>query len=220
MTRFLLTLTALTAAANFACLASYASLPPQIPIHFNAMGIADGFAPKLEALLLLASTVPGVPLLMLIAIPIERRWGRGAEHMERNLPTLLSTALATSALMLVLLLMILRSALSGSGRLSMGNLLIALSGLHVALGFVMGKLRSNHVIGIRTPWTLGSEAVWHRTHRVAGWAFTLGGLAGALLATMLPSSAATPSAVAALFTSAMYPALYSFVIRDDDRGHA
>lgn len=34
------------------------------------------------------------------------------------------------------------------------------------------------MIGIRTPWTLSDERVWHRTHRVASWLFTIAGLVG------------------------------------------
>ena len=36
------------------------------------------------------------------------------------------------------------------------------------LGNVMGKVRRNFWIGIRTPWTLASERVWYSTHRFAG----------------------------------------------------
>ncbi|TAM59004.1 MAG: SdpI family protein [Rhodanobacter sp.] len=28
----------------------------------------------------------------------------------------------------------------------------------------------------RSPWTLASDAVWERTHRVAGWVFMVAGL--------------------------------------------
>lgn len=34
----------------------------------------------------------------------------------------------------------------------------------------------NLFVGIRTPWTLASEEVWYRTHRLAGWLFVLAGV--------------------------------------------
>ncbi|MGE5392681.1 MAG: SdpI family protein, partial [Candidatus Saccharibacteria bacterium] len=40
--------------------------------------------------------------------------------------------------------------------------------LFILLGNYMGKLKKNWFIGIRTPWTLSSENVWNRTHRVGG----------------------------------------------------
>src|SRR5262249_59245838 len=35
------------------------------------------------------------------------------------------------------------------------------------IGNVLGKVRRNFWMGIRTPWTLASEAVWHQTHPLA-----------------------------------------------------
>jgi uncharacterized membrane protein len=49
---------------------------------------------------------------------------------------------------------------------------------------MFGKLRSNHIIGIRSPWTLSSDRVWDQTHRFAGRSFVLGGallIAGAAI---------------------------------------
>src|SRR5919204_301408 len=37
------------------------------------------------------------------------------------------------------------------------------------LGNVIGKVRSNFWMGVRTPWTLASPKVWERTHRLAAW---------------------------------------------------
>src|SRR5581483_1388648 len=44
------------------------------------------------------------------------------------------------------------------------------------LGNVMGKVRRNFWVGVRTPWTLASERVWNRTHRMTAWVWTPGGL--------------------------------------------
>jgi immunity protein, SdpI family len=34
---------------------------------------------------------------------------------------------------------------------------------------VMGKIRPNWFVGVRTPWTLSSKLSWTKTHRLAGW---------------------------------------------------
>jgi uncharacterized membrane protein len=49
--------------------------------------------------------------------------------------------------------------------------------LFVVLGNLMGKVRPNWFVGIRTPWTLSSKLSWTRTHRLGGWLFVLMGLA-------------------------------------------
>jgi uncharacterized membrane protein len=52
---------------------------------------------------------------------------------------------------------------------------LVIGGLLVVIGNVMGKLRWNYVVGIRTPWTLADERVWDKTHRFGGWLFVIGG---------------------------------------------
>lgn len=48
--------------------------------------------------------------------------------------------------------------------------------LFLFLGNIMPKLKSNFYMGIRTPWTLSSEEVWRKTHRLGGKCFFLSGL--------------------------------------------
>jgi uncharacterized membrane protein len=36
------------------------------------------------------------------------------------------------------------------------------------IGNSMRKIRRNSLCGIRTPWTLASDIVWERTHRIGG----------------------------------------------------
>jgi uncharacterized membrane protein len=48
----------------------------------------------------------------------------------------------------------------------------------IVIGNPMGKVRRNFFIGIRTPWTLASEAVWYATHRLAARLMVASGLLG------------------------------------------
>src|SRR5262249_54272853 len=57
------------------------------------------------------------------------------------------------------------------------------------LGNVLGKVKRNFWVGVRTPWTLASDVVWERTHRLAAWLFTGGagvGRGGVLLGSNPP----------------------------------
>ena len=40
----------------------------------------------------------------------------------------------------------------------------------------MSQIRHNYFIGIKTPWTLASEYVWKKTHRLGGIAFIISGI--------------------------------------------
>jgi uncharacterized membrane protein len=80
--------------------------------------------------------------------------------------------------------------------------------LFVLLGNVMGKLRRNFWLGVRTPWTLANERVWYATHRLAARTMVAGGLP-ALVAALgaLPHLVA----VAALLGAALVPVVFSLV---------
>lgn len=76
------------------------------------------------------------------------------------------------------------------------------------LGNVMGKVRRNFYVGIRTPWTIANERVWDATHRFGAKTMVLGGLVGLAL-----SYAGTGFWVpfAALLAGVLAPAIYSLV---------
>ena len=58
--------------------------------------------------------------------------------------------------------------------------------LFMALGFVLPGVKSNFFLGVRTPWTLSSDAVWEKTHRAAGPVVFLFGLALVIAAFLAP----------------------------------
>jgi uncharacterized membrane protein len=87
--------------------------------------------------------------------------------------------------------------------------MLLLGALSMVIGNYTGKLRKNFFVGIRTPWTLSSDAVWERTHRLAGWLFMLGGLV-AIVATLV----GVPFwvAVAAVPAAGLIACVYSYFI--------
>jgi uncharacterized membrane protein len=79
------------------------------------------------------------------------------------------------------------------------------------IGNVLGKVRRNFWMGVRTPWTLASEAVWNQTHRLAAWLFVAAGLLGFALVMVLPPSAVWVL-LAVLLPAALLPVVYSLVL--------
>jgi len=43
-------------------------------------------------------------------------------------------------------------------------------------GVLISKTKRNWFIGIRTPWTLSSDSVWNKTHKLGGALFKICGL--------------------------------------------
>jgi uncharacterized membrane protein len=73
-----------------------------------------------------------------------------------------------------------------------------------------GELRPNWFVGIRTPWTLASDDVWRRTHRLAAVLMVGGGLSLLPLALLLPPPAAVVAAVAVTLVATLGPAGWSY----------
>src|SRR5262249_26107124 len=77
------------------------------------------------------------------------------------------------------------------------------------LGTVMGRVRRNFYVGVRTPWTLASDVVWNQTHRVAAWLFVVFGLAGAVA---ILAGINMIVCFVALLVAAFAPVVYSLVL--------
>lgn len=77
------------------------------------------------------------------------------------------------------------------------------------IGNVLGRVRRNFWMGVRTPWTLASETIWIQTHRLAAWLFTAFGAAG-FLAVLL--GVGMVWCFAGLIVVSLVPVVYSLVL--------
>jgi len=145
-----------------------------VPIHFGFDGTPNGWAPAWIGLML----VPGLTSLVWIAL----RWLCQTDPRAGNLQRS-ARAVGSIWISIVLTLtlgqgFILSHTINAPfptpllQHLAPGFLI---GSLLIGIGNVFGKLRSNHLIGIRSPWTLSSDRVWDQTHRFAGRSFVLGG---------------------------------------------
>lgn len=91
-----------------------------------------------------------------------------------------------------------------AGRVILGGACVFIT----LIGNVMGKVRRNFFVGVRTPWTLASERVWNATHRFAGRTFVAGGLAGLALSLLGLRGCTVSVLVAAGLASVVYSLVY------------
>jgi uncharacterized membrane protein len=80
--------------------------------------------------------------------------------------------------------------------------------LFALLGNVLGKVRRNFYIGVRTPWALADDRVWNATHRFAAKTFVVTGVIGLAL-TVIGVEGWLPILV--LMVGPMVAVLYSLV---------
>jgi uncharacterized membrane protein len=152
----------------------WSDVPDRIAVHWNLQGEPDGFDGKFSGLLLLPLISLAVYLLTLL-LPLFDPGQPNYETFAGTYNTIrISITLFFSAVYTVGLL----SALGY--RVNMSTVIgLALGLLFIMLGNVMGKIRPNWFVGVRTPWTLSSKISWTKTHRLAGWLFIGMGLLAA-----------------------------------------
>jgi immunity protein, SdpI family len=168
----------LTAAAVGSSLVVYFGLrerlPDPLPTHWNIRGQADGWVPRDRALpvLLLPSGVMALMILLALAIPWLSPRGFDVERFRPTFEYVMFLVVALFGYVHFALLLGYLEQNVDVGRLLAGGFCI----FFAFLGNVTGKIRRNFWMGVRTPWTLASEAVWVGTHRQAAWLWTGGAL--------------------------------------------
>lgn len=163
--------------------AAYRRLPAEVPMQWD-FGGQVGYEPKWHLWLISGLT----PLLAVLFYFLPR-----LDPKKRNYGKFFGSYVGFQAVMMLFMLMmngicVVEGLRPGTINVAM-VVCLAVSLLMVYLGNVMPKFRMNWFCGIKTPWTLSSEAVWTRTHRLAGRMFFAAGLIGTIGA-FLPSNAA------------------------------
>lgn len=144
-------------------------LPEQMPTHWNASGEVDGWSSKPFA-------VFGLPLILLAA-----QWlcmlGTLADPKKENHPQKIFQLVLWIIPVLSVVLHAFTYAVALGNEVPIEVIMPVLIGLLFAIiGNYMPKCKQNYTIGIKIPWTLNSEENWNRTHRFAGFLWTLCGI--------------------------------------------
>jgi len=168
----------IVAAFAFAA-AMYNSLPESVPTHWNEHGIVNGYTPKPWGVFILPLTMLGTYLVLLV-VPSLSPQGFRIDRFIRVYRILCTVILGFLLAATVLALLMARGIPVPLNRVVSAGVGL----LIMVIGNFLGKVTKNFFVGIRTPWTLASDEVWLRTHRVAGWSFVIAGfvvfIAGAL----------------------------------------
>jgi len=179
-----------------------------LPTHWGLDGKPDRFSDKWSALTMPAAIVGGIALLLFFLPALEPR-RRGLERSQ-------GLYLWSWAALLILGVVIQLAAISVALRWPVHGTSFILGGVGLVFALIgnqLGKSRSMYLIGIRTPWTLASEEVWIKTHRLAGKLMVAGGLlmiAAAFLP--LPSGLTATLILAVVGAAVVVPVAYSYLL--------
>lgn len=180
----------------------YPRLPAVIPTHWGPSGEADGFGPS--ATIFMWPALIAATMALFAVLPTVSPQKYGPENFEG---TYWYIMLVLVGMFVYIEGAVLWAVLSGPvdmSRAMVGGVAVLLA----LIGNVMGKVRRNFWIGIRTPWTLASEKVWYATHRFAGKSMVLAAVLG--VAGML-AGVTIKLCLAVIVGGAILPVIFSLV---------
>lgn len=198
-------------AAMFAAAAiAWPNAPDRIPVHWNINGQVDRYGGKFEGLLLMPLFALGVYVLMLVLPRIDP----GRANYARFSGAYRAIRIAILALFAVFDGVVQMWVWTGHVDIALIAPL-AMGVASVFLGALLGKIRPNWFVGIRTPWTLSSKVSWVRTHRAGGWLFMLVGLA-TIVATFISPRIAFWALIGGLVGGTVALVVYSYLLWRQD----
>ncbi|MGA9532351.1 MAG: SdpI family protein [Anaerolineales bacterium] len=192
-------------AALGASLVLWRRLPDSMPIHWNAAGQPDGYGSRLVGAFLMPVVMVGIYLMFEVLPRIDPR--------RRNYERFADTYRFLRTLLILFMMLVhgltLYSVVYGGNMLSSNLMFAAVGLLFVLLGNYMPRFRPTWFVGIRTPWTLSSDRIWRKTHRLGGRLFFLVGLA-LIAAIWLPAQWIEFVLLGAVLVAAIVPIAYSY----------
>jgi uncharacterized membrane protein len=188
-------------------------LPDRVPGHWNVQGEVDRYDPKISLVFLPLLTV--FILGIFWAIPLIDPKGK-AKKFENVINRI---ALVFALFMLAMFGMVIYAALGNQPDVG-SYVIFAILGLTFFLGNLFGKFKPNYFIGIRTPWTLESEEIWRKTHRLGGFVWVGGSILMIVLKLFIPAEKFVIPFVVFFALITLIPIIYSFLLFKSQNGQA
>jgi len=181
----------------------YPQMPEKLASHWNAHGQVNGYMSKFWGLFLMPIISVGM-LLLFIFIPRIDPLKSNIQEFRKHYDGFVVL------IMVFLFYLYLLTIFWNSGyTFNMITFLSpALAILFYFTGILIENAKRNWFIGIRTPWTMSSDKVWDKTHKIGGKLFKIAGLL-ALIAVFLDTYAIFVIVVPVIIVS-IYTIVYSY----------
>lgn len=193
-------------------IAVYSRLPERFAVHWNIHGQPDRYGSRLEGAFLLPS--------LMIALYLIMQWYPSRDPRSSNIAKF-RRAYDTIVAAMIAFLGIVHGLVLGQSlgwRVDITTVLLVCGGAMLVLfGNLLPLARSNFIFGIRTPWTLSSDTVWTRSHRVGGYAMVAAGLV-TIVSAFLDKPLGVVVALASLLVAGIIPVVYLYLLWSRERG--
>lgn len=183
---------------------AYPKLPDLVISHWDFYGNANGWSSREFHAIFFPALLVGMYSLLSLMPKFDPNSERYAEFASVY-------RIMRNSILLILFIVFMAATLSNLGyQVNIGGTVAGAIGvLMIILGNYFGKLKRNYFIGIRTPWTLSSENVWNKTHRLGGRLFIIWG-AGLIIAPWLAPKIAFGILFGGLIAILSWVMIYSY----------
>ena len=182
----------------------FPEMPEKIASHWNAQGEVNGYMSKFWGIFLMPFISVGLFLLFMIIPRIDPRKSNIEKFRKyyNNFILLIIVFLFYIYLLTIFWNMGFRF-----------NMITLLSPAFAILFYYSGVLienaKMNWFIGIRTPWTLSSEKVWDKTHKIGGKLFKIAGIIA--IGGILFQNYAIFFIIVPILLAAIYSVVFSYI---------
>lgn len=149
----------------------YSIFPDRVPMHWNINGEVDGWGSAFSGAFILPMILIGMYILFIL-IPFIDPNKEKYQQFEKVYKIF---RILIMLMMFGIYLIASANALGYAVRVEVW-IPVIIGLLFLVMGNYFGKIKPNWFMGIRTPWTLSSEEVWNKTHRLGGKLFMILGL--------------------------------------------
>ncbi len=181
----------------------YAQMPNMMASHWNIQGQVDGYMSKFWGTFLFPIILFGL-LVLFMLIPRIDPLKENIKKFRKYFDTFI--ILITVFLSYIYILTLFWNL---GKRFDMNIFIMPAIGIiFYYAGVLMENAKRNWFIGIRTPWTLSSENVWNKTHKIGGKLFKILGIIS-FMGILFPKYIIFLVLISALSVS-MYTIVYSY----------
>ena len=190
-------------------------LPEKIPAHYNFAGEIDRWGSKFETLLFPLCTI-GMGFFMLWMAKISAKQEEGGKNNEK---VVFYTGMGLSVFFTLEHCFFLYKSFAAAERMSyayeadINQFICVLFGISmVIMGNFMPKLRSNGIIGLRTPWSMKNDIIWKKSQLFGGISFMICGAVMIALGIFMEGYAAMCAALGLIIADTIVCVIYSYKI--------
>ena len=182
-------------------LAIYDALPDMVPTHWGADGEINGYSSKAFAVFGMPIFLAFINVICNVAIMADPKKVNHSDKMK----AIVAWFIAILSLVMVPMCLVAAQGIA----IDISFIVSLIVGVvFLVIGNYLPKCKRNYTIGIKLPWTLDSDENWNRTHRLAGYVWTVGSILFIIAAFLGKGMLILPITI----LMAVIPSIYSFIL--------